>query len=122
MDYDRYLLSGISDVTAADVIHALIKHLVPIFDPSSKLVCVCPSNKLDDVHAYFTKRGWMDLKKVPEEKLFTAFVDDGNHDAGKPAVQLPDKMPGMSMFVPGAFAAQFKCECPRCDDPSTPLS
>jgi len=120
MNYDQYLLSKISEVTADDVLHALITHLVPIFDPSSKLVVVCPSNKLDDVHSYFTKRGWTSLKKVPEENLFTAFSsDDGTK---KPAVELPDKVAGMSMFLPGAFAAQFKCQCPRCDDPSEPLS
>ena len=119
MNYDQYLLSSISKVTADDVLHALITHLVPIFDPCSKLIVVCPSNKLDDIHSYFTKRGWSNLKKVPEEDLFTAFSSDDG--AKKPAVELPDKVAGMSMFLPGAFAAQFKCQCPRCDDPSEPL-
>ncbi|KAL7526503.1 hypothetical protein ACHAXR_003322, partial [Thalassiosira sp. AJA248-18] len=112
MDYDRYLLSRISEVTADDVMHALITHLTRIFDPSSKLAITCPTNKLDDVHDYFTKRGWTNLKKVPEEKLFTAFA--GDEDAEKPA-PLPEKVPGMSMFLPGAFAAQFRCACPKCD-------
>lgn len=76
MDYDRHLLSRISEVSAEDVMHALIKHLVPIFDPSSKLAIACPTNKLDHVHDYFTKRGWTNLKKVPEDKLFTSFVGD----------------------------------------------
>lgn len=113
MDYDQYLLSRISEVTPDNVMHALVTHLVPIFDPSSKLAITCPTNKLDDVHDYFTKRGWTNLKKVPEEKLFTAFV--GDEDAEKPAAALPDKVPGMSMFLPGAFAAQFRCACPKCD-------
>jgi hypothetical protein len=28
---------------------------------------------------------------------------------------LPEKVAGMSMFLPGAFAAQFRCSCPKCD-------
>ena len=76
MDYDRHLLSRIQEVKAEDVMHALITHLVPIFDPQSKLAIACPANKLDQVHEFFTKRGWTNLKKVPEEDLFTAFVDE----------------------------------------------
>ncbi len=74
MDYDSYLLSQIQDVKVGDVMHALITHLVPIFDPKSKLAITCPTNKLDHVYDYFTKRGWTNLKKVPEENLFTAFA------------------------------------------------
>lgn len=113
MDYDQYLLSGISEVTENDVMHALVTYLVPIFDPSSKLVIACPTNKLDHIHNYFTKRGWTSLKKVPEEKLFSAFLDEDN--AEEPETCLPEKVPGMSMFLPGAFAAQFRCACPKCD-------
>ena len=79
MDYDRYLLSCISEVTADDVMNALVTHLVPIFDPSSKLVVACPTSKLDYIHDYFTRKGWSNLKKVQEEDLFTAFV--ANDDA-----------------------------------------
>jgi len=110
MDYDKYLLSKIRDVSEEDVIHVIIKHLVQIFDPSSKLAITCPTNKLDSVHDYFVNRGWKNLKKVKEEELFTAFVAEKTDDE----VCLPDKVPGMSMFLPGAFAAQFKCACPRC--------
>lgn len=118
MDYDRHLLSRILEVSPNDVMHALITHLVPIFDPSSKLAIACPTNKLDAVYEYFTKRGWTNLKKVPEEKLFSAFV--GNTDEGEDTEResmscLPEKVPGMSMFLPGAFAAQFRCACPKCD-------
>lgn len=112
MDYDRYLLSRISEVSSVDVMHALVTHLVPIFDTSSKLAIACPTNKLDQVYDFFTNRGWTNLKKVPEEKLFSAF-DDAD-DAAETHV-LPDKVPGMSMFMPGAFAAQFRCACPKCD-------
>mmetsp|Transcript_30884 Transcript_30884/g.58641 ORF Transcript_30884/g.58641 Transcript_30884/m.58641 type:complete len:82 (+) Transcript_30884:509-754(+) len=80
MDYDRHLLSSIAEVTAENVMHAVVTYLVPIFEPSSKLVIACPTNKLDSVHDYFTKRGWKNLKKVSEEKLFTAFVG-GENDA-----------------------------------------
>jgi len=80
MDYDRHLLSSIAEVTAENVMHAVVTYLVPIFEPSSKLVIACPTNKLDSVHDYFTKRGWNNLKKVSEEKLFTAFVG-GEMDA-----------------------------------------
>ncbi|KAL7545324.1 hypothetical protein ACHAWF_010434, partial [Thalassiosira exigua] len=112
MDYDKFLLSRIAEVSADDVMHAVIKHLVPIFDPSSKLAIACPVNKLNNIHDYFTKRGWTALKKVPEEKLFTAFADN---DADEKPAELPEKVPGMSMFLPGAFAAQFRCACPKCD-------
>eukprot|EP00970_Alexandrium_tamarense_P018703 scaffold13361_cov259-Alexandrium_tamarense.AAC.1 len=113
MDYDKYLLSRISEVTKDDVIHAIVTHLVKIFDPRSKLAITCPTNKLDAIHEYFSKRGWTNLKKVPEEKLFTAFTDDA--DADKTADMVPEKVAGMSMFLPGAFAAQFRCSCPKCD-------
>jgi hypothetical protein len=79
MDYDRYLLSCISEVTADDVMNAVVTHLVPIFDPSSKLVVTCSTSKLDIIHDYFTRKGWSNLKKVQEEDLFTAFV--ANDDA-----------------------------------------
>jgi len=111
MDYDKYLLSKIREVSEEDVVHVIIKHLVQIFDPSSKLAITCPTNKLDSLHDYFVKRGWKNLKKVKEEELFTAFVAEEKADE---EVCLPDKVPGMSMFLPGAFAAQFKCACPRC--------
>jgi hypothetical protein len=113
MDYDRHLLSGIASVTADDVIHALITYLVPCFDPSSNLVVACPPNKLDAIHDFFVSRGWTYLKKVPEEKLFDAFVESDSEKKEKPV--LPEKVAGMSMFLPGAFAAQFRCSCPRCD-------
>ena len=111
VDYDKHLLAEIQQVTAEGVVHALIKHLVRIFDPSSKLAVTCPPNKLDYIHDYFMKRGWTHLKKIPEEKLFTAFVGD---EAVSDAV-MPEKVPGMSMNMPGAFAAQFRCACPKCD-------
>jgi hypothetical protein len=112
MDYDRHMLAGIASVTETDVIHALITYLVPCFDPSSNLVIACPPNKLDAIHEYFVKKGWANLKKVPEESLFDAFTDS---DTNKPAATLPEKVAGMSMFLPGAFAAQFRCSCPKCD-------
>ena len=76
MDYDRHLLTRISEVKADDVMHAVVNYLVPVFESSSKLAIACPTNKLDQVHDYFTKRGWTNLKKVPEENLFTAFVGE----------------------------------------------
>jgi hypothetical protein len=78
MDYDRYLLSCISEVTADNVMNALVTHLVPIFDPSSKLVVACPTSKLDGIHDYFTRKGWSNLKKVQEEEMSTAFVSNDN--------------------------------------------
>lgn len=110
MDYDRYLLSGIAAVTENDVIHALITYIVPCFDPSSNLIIACPPNKLDAIHEYFVGRGWAKLKKVPEENLFEAFVAEESKNTA-----LPEKVAGMSMFLPGAFAAQFRCSCPKCD-------
>lgn len=74
MDYDRYILSCISEVTADDVLNVVVSLLVPIFGPSSKLAVACPTSKLDYVHDYFKQKGWSNLKKVSEEDLFTAFV------------------------------------------------
>jgi hypothetical protein len=81
MDYDRYLLSCISEVIADDVLNAVVSYLVPIFGPgpSRKLAVACPTSKLDYVHDYFKQKGWSNLKKVSEEDLFTAFV--ANDDA-----------------------------------------
>lgn len=114
-NYDKHLLSSITTVSEDDVIHALITYLVPIFDPSSKLVITCPTNKLDTVHDSFVKRGWSNLIKIHEDKLFTAFVKDDDDAEKSAAICLPDKVQGFSMFEPGAFAAQFRCQCPRCD-------
>mmetsp|Transcript_12678 Transcript_12678/g.26729 ORF Transcript_12678/g.26729 Transcript_12678/m.26729 type:complete len:1186 (+) Transcript_12678:92-3649(+) len=110
MDYDKHLLSRISNVTSDDAMHALVTHLVPIFDPQSILAVTCPAGKLDAVHEYFMKRGWTNLRKVPEECLFSSFIVEP-----QPETKLPDKIPGMSMFLPGAFASQFRCSCPKCD-------
>ncbi len=116
MNYDRHILSQIADVTANDAMHAPVTHLVPIFDPSSTLAITCPTSKLDAVHEYFSKRGWTNLKKVPEEKLFSTFADEADAVEGnEDVVSLPEKVPGMSMFLPGPFAAQFKCACPKCN-------
>jgi len=120
MDYDRHLLESIARVTQADAMQALVKYLVPIFDPkTSKVVATCPTNKLDSVHEYFAGRGWKGLLKVAEEDLFTTFNNtEGDGSSGgesKPKVSLPEKVPGMSMHLPGAFAMAFQCSCPRCD-------
>ena len=115
MDYDQYLLSSLVEVSADDVLCVIKNKLVPIFDSKSKLSIACPSNKLDPVYDYFTKRGWTNLMKVPEEKLFSAFLDDGEGNTDHAQVISAEKTPGMSMFLPGAFAAQFRCACPRCD-------
>jgi len=80
MNYDQYLLSRITEVSADDVLCIIKNRLVPIFDSSSKLAIACPPNKLDNVHDYFKNRGWTNLKKVPEEKLFTTFVSEENVD------------------------------------------
>lgn len=76
MDYDKYLLACVAKVTSSDIMAAVVTHLVPIFDPRSKLVVACPTSKLDAIHDYFTTKGWSNLKKVPEEDLFTAFISD----------------------------------------------
>jgi len=80
MDYDHHLLSLISKVTTENVMHAVVTYLVPIFEPSSKLAIACPNNKLDSVHNYFMERGWSNLKKLSEDKLFTAFVSDEENE------------------------------------------
>ena len=81
--------------------------------PFSNLVVSCPTNKADDISKYFKERGWSSVEVVPEDKLFNTFSakDDTETDKTK---EIPDQVAGVSMFMPGAFAAQFKCACPKC--------
>ena len=103
--------------------HALITYLVPIFDSSSNLIVSCPPGKSGEIAAFFQKRGWGDSTEIiPEDQLSTAFtLPDKAHKEGEQAStapetkDLPAQVAGVSMFEPGAFAAQFKCACPKCD-------
>ena len=114
VDYDQWLLSKIALVEEQDVMHALITYLVPIFDPKSNLAITTPTNKAEDIGKYFEQRGWSKVEIVAEDKLSTYFAGDEPNDGSKENTSLPDYVAGVSMFEPGAFAAQFKCLCPKC--------
>jgi len=76
-DYDQWLLSQIAAVTEHDVMQAITTYLVPLFDPQiSNLVITCPTNKTEIISNYFQERGWKGLEIVPEDKLYTAFLNE----------------------------------------------
>ena len=125
VDYDQWMLSQIDKVSKENALHALITYLVPIFDAKSNLSVACPTNKADEICDYFKNRGWgANAKIIPENKLSAAFAsspgtDDKKEEGDegeekKKEKNLPDQVSGISMFMPGAFAAQFKCQCPKC--------
>ena len=80
------------------------------------------SNKLEEYARYFgEQRGWRTVRQVPEDQLCKAFVQDDDDDgllskttASASLLKPPEKKPGVSMMMPGAFAAQFQCSCIRC--------
>jgi len=113
VDYDQWLLSKVAEVTIDDAMHSIINYLLPIFDPKSNIAVSCPTNKVEEISKYFTERGWVDVKTIPEEKLCKTFSNEqAKDDNGSRA--LPDNVAGVSMFMPGAFAAQFQCGCAKC--------
>merc|ERR1711957_155229 len=113
VDYDQWLLAGIGKLTADEVLHALVKYLIPLFDPQSNLAVSCPTGKIDEISDFFSDRGWTDVKRIPEDKLCDVFVTKVDQLNGGNAPKITDI--SCSMSLPGAFAAQFKCACPRCD-------
>ena len=114
--------------------HALTKHIVPLFDASALLVATCPSKKaaelakqLGEAHgAFVTPMSEQQLQKAfgPRHLVGAAQKQQplGDTDAAErdeageevaPIVGLPvGRGKGRSAF---GFAKQFKCECPKCD-------
>jgi len=75
MDYDKFMLSEIQNVSEAAVLDAIKLYLVPIFKADkTQLAIACPASKIDKNVDFFTTRGW-EMKRVAEENLFTAFTN-----------------------------------------------
>mmetsp|Transcript_3402 Transcript_3402/g.4919 ORF Transcript_3402/g.4919 Transcript_3402/m.4919 type:complete len:543 (+) Transcript_3402:1-1629(+) len=114
VDYNQWLLSKIAEVTTDDAMHALVTYLIPLFDPKSNLSVACPTNKAEEISEYFAQRGWTDVKNISEDKLCDSFVHEQESKGDDAKICLPTTVNGVSMFMPGAFAAQFQCGCPKC--------
>jgi Zn-dependent M16 (insulinase) family peptidase len=123
VDYGKWLLAQVDEVTPADALHALKKYVVPLFDASANLSATCPTNKLDAVADGLRETLGVDVAKHSEDELFTAFaMPHEPTPAGPTAPTQPAKRPRLAASG-GAFgfAKQFKCECPKCgpkDEPS----
>ena len=111
VDYDKWLLQRVDQVGTEEVLHALRRYVVPIFDAGANLVVTCPSNKLDEVCDGVAAEVGIEVRKVPEESLLATFGGGGAKEAPAPVVGKANRA------VPGAFAKRFKCECPRCGPP-----
>lgn len=111
----------IPQVTAEDVLHALKRYIVPLFDPLANVSVACPANKRDQISSYLTDRG-CNVLPVPEEKLIGTFGGRLGAEAAAAnggSVAAPERVKGSSKFLPGAFAKQFVCGCPRCIEPGS---
>lgn len=73
VDYARWLLSQVDKVTIDDVVHALKRYVVPLFDPSANLAASCPTNKLDDVCVGLEGILGHPVLKLREEELPSLF-------------------------------------------------
>ena len=125
VDYGKWLLAQVDKVTLADVLHALKRYLVPLFDAScTNLAATCPTNKLDaDVDALRELLG-VDVRKLQEEGLFTAFgeasVDDDDANERKRPKVAASQSNTRSGAAAFSWAKQFKCECPKCGPMEAP--
>ena len=74
-DYIPWLLQRIGHVTVVDAVHALTKHIVPLFDASALLVATCPSKKAaeltkqlaPEMQAQLQAMGGFDFAKLAQE-------------------------------------------------------
>ena len=57
VDFSKWLLAEVAKVTAADMLHAVRKYLVTVFDPVANMVVCCPTSKLDAICAALAERG-----------------------------------------------------------------
>jgi len=122
VDYGKWLLSQVDKVTIDDVLHALRRYIVPLFDGScTNVAATCPQNKLDELCDAMGNHLGIDVRKLHEEELFTAFAGDKKAAAEASAaadVHVPAKKKGTAAF---GFAKQFKCECPKCGPTGAPI-
>ena len=65
-----------SAVTAADVLHALVRHVAPLFDARALLVCTCPSSKADDIASTLSAEHGVPARVIGEEALNAAFAQE----------------------------------------------
>lgn len=103
------------------MLHALKRYIVPLFDPLANISVSCPTNKRDQISRYLTDRG-CNVLSVPEEKLIGTFGGRLGAEAAVKAggsVPAPERVVGASKFLPGAFAKQFQCGCPKCVQPGS---
>ena len=117
MDYGKWLLAELGNVGAADVLHALKRYIVPLFDASANVAVTCPSNKLDTAAEGLEAVLGVPVRKLQEEQLYAAFSL-----AGAAASPAPTPAPVKKGAFGGAFyfAKQFKCDCPKCIVPPAP--
>jgi len=124
VDYGKWLLTQVGAVSIADVLHAVKKYIVPLFDASANLAAVCPTNKLDaGAHGLEAALG-ISVRKLQEENLYSAFDTAAETAAAVTTTTVPAPVPASVPVVkPGggafSFAKQFKCECPKCGPADT---
>mgnify|MGYP002027193863 CR=1 FL=1 len=106
VDYTRWLLAQVAAVTVDDVLHALRKYIVALFDPIANVVFTCPTSKQASICAALAERG-AEVRAIAEDGLCA-------HFGGSEAVIPTAPPPGASRLLPGDFASQFKCGCPKC--------
>ena len=116
VDYGKWLLSQVDLVTPADALHALKRYIVPLFDPSANLAATCPTNKLDSDAEGLEGALGVHVRKLTEENLYTAF-----EPPSAPQRTMPLPRAGKGGHGAFSFAKQFKCECPKCEVPPTPV-
>jgi hypothetical protein len=88
---------------------------VPLFDADANLAATCPANKLDEDADGLIKQLGVPVRKLQEESLFTAFEAEGEGAAAQPTCE-PAKKGGAAF----SFAKNYKCECPKCEQPEEP--
>ena len=119
VDYSKWLLAGVDGVRAADVLHALKRYIVPLFDASANLAATCPANKLDEDAEGLRQQLGVPVRKLQEESLFSAF-DPADEGADAPPAAPPHKKPERKGGTAFSFAKDYKCECPKCEQPAEP--
>jgi len=121
VDYGKWLLSQVDKVTVDDVLHAMKRYIVPLFDGScTNVAATCPQNKLDELCEAMSNNLGVEVRKLQEDELFTAFASDEKAMAEASAaakVHVPAKR-SVAAF---GFAKQFKCECPKCGPAPAPV-
>ena len=130
VDYGEWLLTQVDDVSPDDVLHAIKKYVLPLFDPSANLAATCPPNKLDSDAEGLQAALGVPVRKLQEDSLYSAFeaaaaAEDGGETAVDVSAQEAPRAPSAVRTRPGygataafAFAKSFKCECPKCVVPA----